>query len=109
MKTKISKSRKIGFFKTGLVHGFGQKLVTFPDFYFNENVSTNPGKKMLHFSNFFLGNIHQENVFYDILGRKNVFLGHKNKKFKNSNNWYFSKEVDPWFWSKIGHFSNFFF
>ena len=33
---------------------------------------------------FFLGNIGQENVFYDILERKNAFLGYKNKKFKKS-------------------------
>ena len=32
---------------------------------------------------FFLGNIGQEYVFYDILERKNAFLGCKNKKFKN--------------------------
>ena len=63
-----------------------------------------------HFSNFFfLGNIGQENVFYDILERKNAFLGYKNKKFKKSKNWHFSKGVNPWFWSKNGHFSNFFF
>ena len=38
-----------------------------------------------HFSNFFiLGNIGQENVFYDILERKNTFLGYKDKKFKKS-------------------------
>ena len=35
---------------------------------------------------FFLGNIGQENVFYDILQRKNAFLGYKNKKFKKSKN-----------------------
>ena len=29
---------------------------------------------------FFLGNIGQENVSYDILERKNVFLGYKNKE-----------------------------
>ena len=34
------------------------------------------------FQIFFLGNIAQENVFYDILEQKNAFLGHKNKKFK---------------------------
>ena len=63
-----------------------------------------------HFSNFFfLGNIGQENVFYDILERKNAFLGYKNKKSKTSKNWHFSKGVNPWFWSKKGHFSNFFF
>ena len=58
---------------------------------------------------FFLGNIGQENVFYDILERKNAFLGYKNKKFKKSKNWHFSKGVNPWFWSKNGQFSNFFF
>ena len=62
------------------------------------------------FSNFFfLGNIGQENVFYDILERKNALLGYKNMKFKKSKNWHFSKGVNPWFWSKNGHFSNFFF
>ena len=63
-----------------------------------------------HFSNFlFLGNIGQENVFYDILERKKAFLGNKNKKFKKSKNCDFFKGVRPWFWSKNGHFSNFFF
>ena len=32
---------------------------------------------------FFLVNIGQENVFYDIQERKNAFLGYKNNKFKN--------------------------
>ena len=31
---------------------------------------------------FFLGHIGQENGFYDILERKNAFLGYKNNKFK---------------------------
>ena len=56
----------------------------------------------------FLGNIGQENVFYDILERKSAFLDYKNKKFKKAKNWHFSKGVNPWFWSKNGHFSNFF-
>ena len=61
------------------------------------------------FSTFsFLGNVGQENVFYDILERKNAILGYKNKKFKKLKNWYFSKRLSPWFWSKIGHFSIFF-
>ena len=35
-----------------------------------------------YFSNiFFLGNIGQENVFYDILEIKNAFLGYRNKKY----------------------------
>ena len=58
---------------------------------------------------FFLGKIGQENVFYEILERKNAFLGYKNKKFKKSKNWHFSKGVNPWVWSKNGRLSNFFF
>ena len=58
---------------------------------------------------FFVGNIGQENVFYDILERKNFCLRHKNKKFKRSKNWQISKGVNPWFSSKNNHFSNFFF
>ena len=66
-------------------------------------------QKWPFFQHFFLGNIGQENVFYDILERKNAFLGHKNKKFKKSKNWHFFKGVNPWFWSKNGNFSNIFF
>ena len=66
-------------------------------------------RKLLFFKLFLLGNIDQENVVYDILERKNAFLGYKNKKFKKSKNWHFSKGVNPWFWSKNGHFSNFYF
>ena len=62
-----------------------------------------------YFQHFFLGNIGQENVFYDILERKNHFLGYKNKKFKRSKNSHFPKEVNSWFWSENGHFSNLFF
>ena len=66
-------------------------------------------QKWPFFQLFFLGNIGQQNVFYDILERKNNFLGYKNMKFKKLKNWHFSKGVNPWFWSKNGHFSNFFF
>ena len=89
MKTRSSKSLKTDIFPKGLTHGFGPKISIFPTF--------------------FLGNIDQENVFYDILERKNTFLGYKNKKFKNSKNWHFSKGVNPWFWKKNGHFFNIFF
>ena len=66
--------------------------------------------KNCHFSNFFvLGNIGQENVFYDILEGKNAFLSYKNKKFKKSKKWHFSRGVNPWFSSINGHLSNFFF
>ena len=55
---------------------------------------------MAIFPTFFLGNIGQENVFYDILEQENAFVGDKNKKFKKSKNWFSSKN---------GHFSNFSF
>ena len=42
---------------------------------------------MAIFPTFFLGNFGQENVFYDILERKNFFLGYENKKLKKSKNW----------------------
>ena len=90
IKTRSSKSRKIEFFSK----------------------KDNPwfSSKNGHFSNFFfLATIGQENVFYNILKRKSTFLGYKNKKFKTWKNWHFSKGVKPWFWSKNGHFSNFFF
>ena len=58
---------------------------------------------------FFLSNIGHEKVFYDILEPKNTSLGYENTKFRDSKNWHFSKRVNPWYWSKNGHFSNFFF
>ena len=66
-------------------------------------------QKWPFFQFFFLGNIGQENVFDDILELKNAFLGYKNNKSKKLQNWHFSQWVNPWFWSKDGHFSNFFF
>ena len=57
---------------------------------------------------FFLSYSDQENVIYDILEWKNAFLRYKNKKFQKAKNWHFSQGVNPWFWSKDGHFSNFF-
>ena len=64
IKTRTSKSREIDIFPKGLTHGFGLKMTIFPIF--------------------FLGNIRHENVFSDILERKNAFLGYKNKKFTKS-------------------------
>ena len=48
-------------------------------------------------------------MFYDILERKNAFLGYKNKKFKKSKYCLFCKGVSPWLSSKIGHFFMFYF
>ena len=89
MKTTSSKSRKIDIFPKGLTGGFGPKMANFPIF--------------------FLGNIGQENVFYDILERKNAFLDYKINKFKKSKHWDFSKGVNPRFWSKNGLFFQLFF
>ena len=68
--------------------------------HFSKGVNQWFWSKNSHFSNFsFLWNISQENVFYDILARKNAFLGYNDKKSKQSKNWHFSKRVNPWFWS----------
>ena len=66
IKTIVSKSRKIDILAKGLTHGFGPRMAIFPTF--------------------LLGNIGWVNVFYDILKRKNAFLGYKNEKFKKSKN-----------------------
>ena len=113
IKTRSSKSRKLDIFPKGLTHGFGPKMPILPTFFFqaiqarkmsftifqNEKtpfqaIKTRSSKsrkfdilqKWPFFQLFFLGNIEQENVFYDILERKNTFLGYKNKKFKKSKN-----------------------
>ena len=70
---KFQKVEKWSFFQRGLTHGFGPKMAIFPFF--------------------FLGNIKQENVLYDILEQKKTFLGYKNKKFQKSKNGHFFKGV----------------
>ena len=64
---------------------------------------------MAIFPTFFLGTKGQENVFYDILKRKYTFLGYKNKKFKKSRNWHFSKVDNPFFGPKMAIFPKFSF
>ena len=143
-KNKKLKQSKNWDFSKG-AHGFRQKMAIFPSFFFGnigqENVfydilerknaflryknkqlkqsknsdffkGVNPwfwSKKWPFFKLFLLGNLGQENVFYDILERKNGFPCYKNKKLIKSKNWDFSKGVNPWFWSKNGYFSMFFF
>ena len=58
--TIFSKSQKNSDFSKGVTHGFGPTMAIFPTF-------------------FFLGNIGQENVFYDILGKKTTFKTIKKK------------------------------
>ena len=50
---------------------------------------------------FFSGNLNRENVFYDILERKNIFVGYKNKKFKKSKIDIFPKGLTHRFGPKI--------
>ena len=76
--------------------------------FFQKNSPLVLAQKWPYFQLFFLGNTSQKNVFYKILERINTFLGYKKKKSRKSTNWHFSKGVNPWFWSKNGHFSNFF-
>ena len=66
-------------------------------------------QKLPFFQLFFLRQYRPGNLFYDILKRKNAFLGYKNKKFKNSKEWHFSQGDNPWFWSKNRLFSNCYF
>ena len=54
-KSRSSKSQKTDSFPYGLSHDLGAKMPIF--------------------QTFFLRNIGQENVFYDILERQNAFLG----------------------------------
>ena len=56
---------------------------------------------------FFLGNIGQENVFYDILEQKNGFLGYKNQKSKKSKIEFFPKGLLYAFGQKLVMFANF--
>ena len=87
-----------------------KKLKKSKNWHFSKGVNAWFSSKNVHFSKFFLlGNIGQENVFNDISERKNAFLSYKNKMFKKWKDWYFSKGVNPWFWSKNGHFSTFVF
>ena len=80
------------------------------NWHFSKGVTPWFWSKKNHFFNFFfLSNLGQQNVFYDILERKKAILGYKNKKFKKLKNWHFSKRINPRFWSKNGHFFNFFF
>ena len=66
-------------------------------------------QKWPFFQLFFLGNIGKENVFYDILERKNAFLGYKNKKYKSRKIDIFPKGLTHGFHQKMAIFSNFFF
>ena len=56
-------------------------------------------------ASFFFGKIGQENVFFDILHRKNAFLGYKNKKIEKSKIAIFPKGLTHGFGPKMAIFS----
>ena len=96
--------------KNGFLGYKNKRLKQSKNWHFSKGVNPWFWSKNGHFLNFVcLGNIGQANAFYDILERKNAFLGYKNKKLKKSKNWHLSKGVNSWFWPEIGHFSNFVF
>ena len=67
-------------------------------------------QKWPFFQRFFLGNIGQENVFYDILERKNAFLGYKKKELqKDEKLTFFSKGLTHGFDPKMAIFATFIF
>ena len=61
-KNRKFKNRKNWHFAKRLTHGFGPKTAIF--------------------LTFFLGNIGHQNLFYDIVERKNAFVSYKNKTFQ---------------------------
>ena len=63
---------------------------------------------MAIFQLFFLGNIGQENVFYDILQRKNAFLAIKTSSLKSREIEIFPKGLTHAFGPKMAIFPTFF-
>ena len=58
---------------------------------------------------FTLGTLGQENIFYDILERKNPFLGYKNKKLKKKKIHIFQRGLTHGFGPKTAIFPTLFF
>ena len=88
-KNKKSKKSKNWHFFKGVKSWFWSKNGPFSNFFCFRQYR--PGRCLLGYSR-----------------TKNAFLGYQPEKFKKSKNWHFSKGVNPWFWSKNGHFFNFF-
>ena len=89
IKTRSSKRGKIDIFQKGLTHGFGPEMSIFPIFFFR------------HYT---------RNMSFTIFqNEKTPFQAIKIRSSKSRKNKFFSKGDNPWFLSKNGHFSNFFF
>ena len=90
IKTRSSKRRKIDIFPKGLNHGFGPKMANFPTFFFQ---AIQAGKMS----------------FPIFQKKKSPFQAIKTRSSNSRKIDIFCKGVIPWFWSKKGHFSKFFF
>ena len=89
-KKKVQKFES-GIFPKGLTHGFRPKMAIFPTF-------------------FFLGNIGQENVFYDILQqKKTTFYVIKTRSSKSRKIEIFPKGLTHSFGEKMAIFPTFYF
>ena len=89
IKTTGLNSHKIEIFAKGLTDIFGQKMVIFPSL--------------------FLSNIDHENVFYNILERKNAFLASKKRSSKSSKIEIFPKGLIHGFGQKMAIFPSLLF
>ena len=90
IKTKSSKSRKRDIFQKGLTHGFGPKMAIFPTCF----LKAIQARKM---------------SFTMFQNEKTPFQAIKTTSLKCRKIDIFPKRLNPWFWSKNGHFSKFFF
>ena len=89
IKTRSSKSQKMGIFPKGLTLGFGLKMAIFLNYF-----KAIQARKM---------------SFTIFQNEKNAFLGYRNKNFKKLKIDIFQTGANPSFLSKNGHFSTFYF
>ena len=85
-----------------------QQVQKSKNWYFSKGVNPWFWSRQDHFSNFFIGNIGQENYYYYILERKIAFLGYKMKKFKSRKIDIFPKGLSHGFGPKMAIFPTFF-
>ena len=89
IKTRSSKRRKIDIFSKGVNPWFWSKNGHFPFFF----------------------DALQTRKMYSLIfqNEKTPFQAIKRRRYKKSKNSHSFKVVNPWYWSKNGHFSNFYF
>ena len=90
IKTTSPKSRQIDIFPKGLTHGFSPKMAIF--FFFFQQIQA----RIMSFLIF-----QNEKTLFQAINTRSL----KSRKIDII----FSTGVNPWFWSKNGHFTNLFF